>query len=214
MELKGKKINFLGDSITEGVGTSGEECIFLNLLKEKCGLQCARNYGIGGTRIADYIKEKPGNLKPSFSARFSEMDDDADIVVVFGGTNDYGDSTSKLGQFGDTEPITFYGALDKLMKGLIEKYPSSQLVFMTPVHRKNELTPNPYSGEALLSYVQAIKEMAAYYSIPVLDLYAVVGIQPNLEIQKSMYCPDGLHPNDAGHRKIAAKLEQFLKYTI
>lgn len=85
---------------------------------------------------------------------------------------------------------------------------------MTAVHWKNELTPNPYSGEAHLSYVQAIKEMATCYSIPVLDLYPGAGIQPNLEIQKSMYCPDGLHPSDVGHQKIAMKLEQFLKYAV
>lgn len=33
MELKGKKINFLGDSITEGCGTTKNDKIFLNVLK-------------------------------------------------------------------------------------------------------------------------------------------------------------------------------------
>ena len=38
MELTAKKINFLGDSITEGVGTSSKANIYLNLLKEECQL--------------------------------------------------------------------------------------------------------------------------------------------------------------------------------
>ena len=42
MELHGIKANFLGDSITEGVGTSSPEHIFFNVLKEKCGLKEAR----------------------------------------------------------------------------------------------------------------------------------------------------------------------------
>ena len=49
MELQNKKINFLGDSITQGVGTSGKEKIFLNLLKESAGLSTVRNYGISAT---------------------------------------------------------------------------------------------------------------------------------------------------------------------
>ena len=51
MNLSGKKINFLGDSITHGSGTSGEDKRFSNLIAAKTGAIC-RNYGIGGTRIA------------------------------------------------------------------------------------------------------------------------------------------------------------------
>ncbi len=35
MELKGKRINFLGDSITEGVGIASVEDAYWNLLKNK-----------------------------------------------------------------------------------------------------------------------------------------------------------------------------------
>ena len=52
MDLKGLKINFLGDSITQGVGTACEAEIYLNRMKESEGLAEARNYGISGTRLA------------------------------------------------------------------------------------------------------------------------------------------------------------------
>ncbi len=211
MNLSGKKINFLGDSITEGVGTSAENKIFLNIIKERCGLAAARNFGIAGTRIADYIGEDPGNWGESFAARFGKMDDDADAVVVFGGTNDFGHGNAPFGTFGDSEPNTFYGALSTLMCGLIEKYPNAQLVFMTPLHRREELKQNPNSKRVFRDYVYAIREMAEYYSIPVLDLYAVSGIQPCIESLKARLCPDGLHPSDLGHEKIANCLESFLK---
>ena len=51
MELKGTKINFLGDSITEGAGTSSHDKMFTMLIEREYGAIC-QNYGIGGTRIA------------------------------------------------------------------------------------------------------------------------------------------------------------------
>ena len=48
MELKGKKICFLGDSITEGHGVSCKENIYCNILAQKHGFT-ALNYGTGGT---------------------------------------------------------------------------------------------------------------------------------------------------------------------
>ena len=37
MELKGKKINFLGDSITEGVGASAPDKVYWRLIAEREG---------------------------------------------------------------------------------------------------------------------------------------------------------------------------------
>lgn len=52
MELTGKKINFLGDSITEGCCATSPEKGYVDVMKRKYRLTEARNYGIGGTRIA------------------------------------------------------------------------------------------------------------------------------------------------------------------
>ena len=217
MELTGKKINFLGDSITEGHGTSAPEKIYLNLVKEKCSLAEARNYGIGGTRIARQTKpsaEPRHDL--DFCKRMDEMDEDADVVVVFGGTNDFGHGDAPLGTFDDRDVNTFYGACHFLMEGLINKYPCAEIVFMTPVHRVSEMNMKgdgnkEYNVAALETYVNIIKEVAKYYAIPVLDLFSVSRIQPRIDILKEKYCPDGLHPNDAGHAIIADRLIGFLK---
>lgn len=209
MELKGKKINFLGDSITEGVGTACREEIYLNLLKEAEGLAEARNYGISGTRLA--VQNGPEDWGPAYSVRYTEMDDDADIVVVFGGTNDFGHGNAPIGQFSDRVNTTYYGACHVLMQGLIEKYPAAAIVFMTPLHRLSEDEPSMGNGLPLKRYVEIIKEVAAYYSIPVLDLFAMGGIQPRVPVQQGRYCPDGLHPNGEGHKLIASRLAGFLK---
>ena len=211
MELTGKKAVFLGDSITEGVGTSAKENIYLNVLKEEAALREVKNFGISGTRIA-YQKEpylEYANLDTlDFCRRYTEMDDDADIVVVFGGTNDYGHGDAPMGEMCDRTPDTFYGACHYLFRGLIEKYPTATVVVMTPLHRADESAAAslPTKNAPLSAVVNAIREVAEFYSLPVVDLYATAGIQPQVEASRIAFCPDGLHPNDAGNKIIASRL--------
>ncbi len=214
MKLKGLKINFLGDSITQGVGASCDETIYHSVLKKEVKLKVARNYGISGTRFAlqkgtlerpkdDYVDVN------SFCERFDKMDDDADMVVVFGGTNDYGHGDAPVGSFEDRTPDTFYGACHYLMRGLIKKYLGKPVVIMTPLHRKDE-GENRF-GHTLKEYVNIIREVAEFYSLPVLDLYAISGMQPEIQEIQEKYIPDGLHPSDAGNAVIAKKLKVFLE---
>lgn len=215
MELKGKKINFLGDSITEGHGVSNPANFFENRLLVTEGLAAARNYGIGGTRIAKQNQPTEPQWDRYFASRVDEMDPDADIIVVFGGTNDYGHGDAPIGKFEDRTPDTFYGALHVLYRKLFEKYSDSLIVVMTPTHRLNEFSPRGDGFKEptlpLAGYVQIIKEVANYYSLPVLDLFACSGFNPDVPILREKYIPDGLHPNDEGHRLIAERLAGFLK---
>ena len=210
MDLKGKKINVIGDSITYGVGTSNAENIFLNRIAREEGLAAARNYGISGARIA-HQQGNEDNYPYAYCDRFGEMDDDADIVVVFGGTNDYGHGNAPIGTFSDRCTSTYYGAWHLLLSGLITKYPDALIAVMTPLHRCDENNPSVGNGLPLSRYVEIAREVAAYYAVPVLDLYTLSGIQPEHPVLKAKYCPDGLHPNDAGHRLIADRLAGFLK---
>ncbi|MBQ8409332.1 MAG: SGNH/GDSL hydrolase family protein [Clostridia bacterium] len=216
MELKGLKINFLGDSITEGHGTTTKDNTFWNILGRNTGAT-VRGYGIGGTRFA---KQTNPSANPrhdlDFIMRAKEMDPDADMVVVFGGTNDFGHGDAPLGCFADRENTTFYGACHVLFTDLINKYPEATIVIMTPLHRCNEdnLRGDGFKAEEvapLSTYVKIIKEVAEYYSLPVLDMWSVSGIQPRVPVIKQKYCPDGLHPNDAGHALMAKRLEGFLR---
>ena len=102
------------------------------------------------------------------------------------------------------------------MTRLHERFAGKPIVFLTPLHRCNEDNPKgdgnkPYNVAPLKTYVNIIREMAEYYSLPVLDLYAVSGIQPKVDAIREKYCPDGLHPNDAGHVILAEKIFAFLK---
>ena len=52
MNIKGKKICFLGDSITEGWGASHPSKCFVSLFQEHNKETIVKNFGIWGTRIA------------------------------------------------------------------------------------------------------------------------------------------------------------------
>lgn len=214
MELKGTKINFLGDSITEGAGTSSPDRMFTMLIEREYGAIC-QNYGIGGTRIARQKTATVEKWDRDFISRVPEMDADADIVVVFGGTNDFGHGDAPLGTMSDRTPYTFYGALHCLYTALTEKYPGVPVVILTPLHRLNEDSPKgdnkPEPVGTLKEYVNIIREVAEYYSFPVLDLFKESGLQPKVPVIQQKYIPDGLHPNDDGNAILAHKIARFLE---
>ena len=210
MQLKGLKINFLGDSITEGHGCSSEATRFTDKIAAEYGA-ITRCYGIGGTRLARQTKPSEWPRHDlDFPSRVAEMDPDADLVVVFGGTNDFGHGDAPFGDFSDRTAESFCGALHELYVSLLEKFPEATIMIMTPLHRATEANPNMH-GKVLKDYVDMIRRAAEYYSLPVLDLYATYGVQPAVPVMQETFMPDGLHPNDAGQIILANKVAKFIQ---
>lgn len=213
MEIKGKTVAFLGDSITQGVGASCYENSYTQVFARISGAN-VKNYGVSATRIARQKNMDVAGNDEDYIMRADKMDLDADAVAVFGGTNDFGHGDVPIGTFADRSEYTFYGALHVLINKLINKYPSAKLFFITPLHRLSEdVTVNEIGIPCvpLKNYVAAIKEVAEYYSIPVLDLWGESGLQPKVKIIQETYMPDGLHPCDAGAKIIAEKVYNFIK---
>ena len=215
MELKGKKVFFLGDSITEGHGTSCEEKCYVSVFGALSGAE-VKNYGIGGTRIArQREKSEEEKVDQDFVKRADEMEEGADAVVVFGGTNDFGHGDAAIGDFDSRDVYTFYGAMHVLCEKLLKKYPQARIVFLTPLHRLSEddfVDDWGHKKEKnLAGYVEIIKEVAAYYGLPVLDLFRESGLQPKVDIIREIYMPDGLHPSDEGAQRVAERIYGFLK---
>ncbi len=212
MELKGKKINFLGDSITERYCATAYRNCYVEVLKRECGLAEARNYGIAGTRIAR--QQTPSEMKRydlDFCSRYAKMDEDADVIVVFGGTNDHGHGDAPLGKDSDRTPDTFCGACHTLFAGLLERFPNAKIVVLTPLHRADENTPKEGSGVVLEDYVNCIRAIAQQYALPVLDLFNTSAIRANVPEIAERLTTDALHPNDEGHAVLAAEIAAFLR---
>ncbi len=169
-------------------------------------------YGISGTRLArQTVPSQEPSFDKFFASRVDEMKD-ADAVVVFGGTNDFGHGDAPIGEFADRTPDTFYGACHDLYTRLIEKYLGKPIVIMTPLHRTEEDEVRVKRGVSvtLKTYVDTIREAAEFYSLPVCDMFKMSGLQPKVPVIMRRFVPDGFHPNDAGHEIIAARLGGFL----
>jgi len=139
----------------------------------------------------------------------------ADFTFVFGGTNDYGHGDVKLGCFDDRDVYTFYGAFHELIAYMVSSFPKERLCFILPIPRYNQDNPHGEGGIKqepvgdLSTYIEAEKQVLAYYGVEYLDLSDkfYVPTAPN----GSKLFLDGLHPNAAGHQVLADSLIAYLK---
>lgn len=215
----GKTINMLGDSITA-------EGNVVNALK-KYGYK-VNNYGVSGTAIC--------RGSDAFIKRYSSMTDDCDIVLVLGGVNDWRTGTAGFGAFEDgAGEWDFYQALHTLMLGLKDKYinadSNKKIYICTPLHNHytvdgvEQLTEFSYEGNRIIinknthngepyhtfkEYVDAEREVAEFYGLPIIDTYAESGLAPLQELNSITYTNDGLHPNVAGGKLIADCIIRYL----
>lgn len=215
MELKGKKVAFLGDSITEGAGVAKWKNCYHQRIGEKAGLAAVYVDAIGGTRIAhqSHASEYPRH-DLALCGRMYNLPKDADLVIVFGGTNDYGHGDAPLGTPEDTTCDTFCGALDHMMRYLKDTY--KKVVFMAPARRDWCDHPSGHAykrgnAHVLSVYVDAIVACGKKYDIPVLNLFDALPIDPCIPEQRTAFTTDGLHLNDNGHAVLADTLLAFLE---
>lgn len=215
----GKSAGFLGDSITEaGASTTGKA--FFKYIESDLGFSECVGYGISASTISD--------MRYPMCDRYADMSSNHDVVFVFGGTNDFhfgvplgewytvDEDTRTL----NTDSSTFRGALNKLCLGLIDKYVGKNVILLTPTHRytfnsqATEFQKNR-SGIWFEEYVQCIREASSIFSIPLIDLYAESGLFPYVQSNATKYFEqtsgDKLHPNTAGHARMAKVIERYLK---
>ena len=208
---KDKKITIIGDSITYGYDGTDASLVakpYPWIIQDLLGVP-VYNYGISGSTISGggASTSIPGNAP--MNIRYADMVY-ADYILVLGGVNDYIITSTPLGTKGDTTNQTFYGALKILIEGLIKKYPTGKIGFMTPLRKANDTVANG-AGLTLKQYRDAIIDMCEDYCIPVLDLYTKGGCHPNIEAWRNANLPDGLHPNQAYYRRLGLQIAQFIQ---
>ena len=204
--LNGKQWCCLGDSITAGANTSRT---YLNYIEERTAITpwC---YGVSNTAIAKSSAAVTNNM----ATRYSSMMEDVDYVTVFGGTNDHGQEIP-IGEWGDSDQLTLYGAMKILCEGLIAKYIGKKIGFILPLPKYQEPggvgTDYSYPSESFYPYIQCIEDVCKRYSIPVLNLYLESNLAVGNSSVRSGLIPDGLHPNSSGHLFISRKIQTFLE---
>lgn len=228
-QWRGRNVAFLGDSMTDKrhIGTSKN---YWQYLEEMLGLR-PMVYGINGHQWT-------GVMEQAARLAASGEDVDA-IVIFAGTndfnagvpvgewydvqTVDVSVADGKVVQRQrrtlNMDAETFCGRINGVMSFLKSSFPESQIILLTPIHRAyarfsegNVQPDESYANSAGVffdRYVNALRQAAGVWAVPVLDLNSLSGLYP-LCGQHARYfhdeITDMLHPNAEGHRRIAGTL--------
>lgn len=214
IDFSDKKIVCLGDSITAASNLETlenyEQMSYPYQLCQILGAKEVVNLGIGGSSIGRYWND-------AFVDRYRDIPEDADIIIVMGGTNDgFCASERELGSVQTREENTFAGDLNELLSKLKEDYPEAVIVLATPLSnvlhdmlRKERDYLMPQSA-----FVKIMNLLADEYGIPVIDLYYTNFLNSHDAAIIYNFMPDGVHGNESGYRMLAehmaAELIQIL----
>lgn len=189
-------ITCVGDSITEGVGSSGGMNYPSQLQKLLGDEYWVYNVGVAGTtmqRSLDISYSKTSNYKIGLAS-------EPDVVIMFLGTNDAPrtPNEAKLQEFRSD------------YKKLIEEYQNCgtdpKIILATYVttvsDKNNELNDQDAKNEKAL--IPIVRELAEEYDLQVIDVHNYTGSWTAEKLgAPNAYLSDGLHPNNAGYTRLA-----------
>lgn len=129
---------------------------------------------------------------------------DVDLVVVMGGTNDFGNT--ELGDLSyPYDDNTFKGSVALTVERIQAHVPDAIIVLVSPVSGRvgeddegNTIPAIGGNGLTTEDYAKAIEEVAHYLSIPFIDVYGKCGIN---HLNRDKYLSDIVHPNNDGYVK-------------
>ena len=199
--LYGKKWVAFGDSLTEFNTRATKN--YHDYIAEDTGITVI-NFGVGGS---GYKKREEDNK--AFYQRMLNIPADTDIVTIFGSGNDL---SLTLGSPSDTGTDTICGCIHQTIQNLFSVNPGVRVGIVLPCPWGNY--PPSISDNKMALYCEALKEIASYYSIPVLDLYHGSNLRPWDDEFRSLYYKhdDGntVHPDEDGHALLANKFKMFI----
>lgn len=210
---KGIKWYILGDS--RSVDLAYTTKFYHDYLCEKHKFIRKKNLAVSGARI-----RSADTAYHSLLEQYPSVGDDADLITVYAGINDYGqDNPTEIGTEGSTDLTTFYGAFESLITNLITNHPTAKIVVITPIPQFNFEINNTIIwgdrndtnslGKSLDDYCNVIKKICRKYGVFVKDACYESGITPRIASQRSEYFKDGLHHNEKGQLVLAEYLSDI-----
>lgn len=234
-QWNGAKVAFLGDSITDARQVQSTNNVYWNNLVDILGIE-PYVYGISGHRMNQIV----GQGEKLLSEHGQNVDA---IIVFIGTNDYNGNiplgewysySTRTTIDDGPTEvqrvhreliydDNTFRGRANTTVRWLKENFPDKQIIFLTPIHRgyakfsdRNIQPTESFAnacGSFISDYVQAVKEIANVWAVPVIDLNSISGLYPELDAHAKYFRnseTDRLHPNTPGQLRMAWALAYSL----
>lgn len=232
--LSDKKWALFGDSITENNNRSNAN--YHDYIRAETGIVTINN-GIGGSGYKN--RDDNNNAFYQIALKTIESWENADVITVMGGVNDHWGQIAHngLGTASDAfvEPSditkhttnTVMACFNKTLDVIIANAPNSRIGVISPLpcvttQSGTTYTEVPYNENCNMSkFVVECKKACALRGIPYLDLFHNSGLRPwdsdfNAKYFKciSTDSPDGLHPNELGHKFFYPMVREFLKTLI
>lgn len=191
-----------GDSIPAGTGTDKNFTMFLHDFNKSLHYY---NYAQGGT---GYVREYTGSAVAGDGSEnngttttltgnnnvykvMQTIQESMQNIIIMAGTNDWSFGVA-LNDFRTGVENAINYAITQTQKVMV----------VLPIKRENWATANNAIGKKLADYADIIKEVCIEKGVAYYDGYDVF-INPSIAGNKTVFTPDGLHPNRNGHTRIA-----------
>ena len=198
--LNGKKIIFLGSSVTKGFAAYGKS--FVDMLSESTGCEVIKE-AVSGTTLVD-------NGEKSYVARLKKIDKNfkADLFVLQLSTND---ATLKkpLGKLGEGKDInsfdtsTVIGAIEYIFAYVKQTWNCPVVIYTNPAY---------FSAE-YKAMVEALPEVAKKWDVQVLDMWHDEEVNRK-ENKKWTNMNDQIHPTRKGYTLWTPIFEKALSAAV
>lgn len=209
------KVLVLGDSISTDAYGSYKK--WVTVLMEQGFLNADT---VNSSQHASGFVARYNNGENDFISRVTAIEnkDSFDMVVVFGGINDYIQSVPMGGGDGETSITTYFKpAVDHFFEYLIQNFTQARICVLLPLRTSATWTNS--IGEYQQAYSEYIHTVAKRYCLPVLNLTEESGFCPFIPRFRDMWTllptgydtHDGVHPNEDYEREfLAPMIKDFL----
>lgn len=212
-KLKGKKILVIGDSISTDYYGSYPKWVTVLMNQHYLPLDTVNNSIHATGFVAD-----AGTTGNDFLSRLKAIENksDFDLVIVFGGINDY-----SLYKEEENISTIFTTAVDSFFEYLVNNYVNARFGVIKPM-----LCNRPGgadNADKIRIYADYIANTAKKYTIPALNLTDESGFNPFITqlykrwslLPSGQELHDGIHPNEEFERKfMAPQIKHFIEGLI
>ena len=233
-KLAAKKLSFVGDSITNFGDTSKEyktatgytfNDTWVGQLLQLTGGTKGSIDAISGTTM-QATKLTDGSYYNVTLGRTELLAEDSDYIFILMGANDLRNDgveghSNNLGTIkpkgslgtwdnNNTNFREFTGAYQLYLEKLLKRHAKAEVVLLTPLKAFSENSEADISA-VVDKYADRVIEIAKFYGLKYIDTREVGFTNFNHQL----YYSDGLHPNKAGHRKLARFItEKILEFGV
>lgn len=192
--LSDKKIAFLGDSITAGIGGTltpdGSGMNYTDFIANYTSAEII-NLGLGGTPI----EGKDDNNAIVY--RYKDIPKDTDIIVLFAGINDLFEGSDSFGSLENPERGTYCGDTLTTFQMIRKRHPNAKVYVVITYPNKME-DYKEYTGDSWQEYANIQIELAEKYDFNVIDLYKEGFLDSHDSRVRNAFFKDDIHPDDLG----------------